>query len=66
MPDVDKETRYFSKDGLLEWRYKYYPQTYDLNSDTKVITIHLIIGSPNKPGHRLEPESIRIERAKNS
>ena len=66
MPDADKETRYFSKDSLLEWRCKYCPQTYDLNGGTKIITTHLTTGSPNKPGHGLEPESARIERVKNS
>jgi hypothetical protein len=42
MPDVDPETKYWSKiNGQLEWRCKYCPKRYALNGGTRCMKSHL-------------------------
>ena len=66
MPDEDPEKRYYDDDGELEWRCKYYPQTYALSGGTAVIMDHLC-DPPSEEGHgRLERYAARDAQAKNN
>ena len=65
MRDKDREKRYLSDNGTLEWRYKYCTQTYELSRGTYIITKHLTIGTKTRDGHGLTVESPRLKRAKN-
>jgi BED zinc finger len=59
MPDLDIETKYYSKtNNQLEWRCKYCLKRYALNGGTRCIKSHL------KTIHNVSEDSPREERAK--
>jgi hypothetical protein len=63
MPDLDPETLYYHPTTTkLEWRCKYCPKKYAINSSTRLIKQHLITAHEISEGSSCQEHLIKCQR----